>query len=166
MYEYEISLIKRDLGIEDVEIHIEFVDEEYLSDKDNVLCTPGAYGGIFLNVHSCGVVGISGILVCTKNKTYQTRVQAIAHEYRHAQQYLNGNDVYVIEDYVVKARIFNGVYFPVDMPYMERPWEKDAFAYQYDVWRRLFAQEIIHEFSFRNNFSYGVDLGFMYKIQV
>jgi hypothetical protein len=62
------------------------------------------------------------------NLDHKEAIEVISHEVVHIQQYLNGDFIY---DQSNGDTYWKGeLYYPDNIPYERRPWEKDAFATQ------------------------------------
>ena len=133
MLEAEIQLIKRDLGIEDLDIRIEWVDTRWLSGRDS-------RNQRFTGSHQR--IGNYHRVRLATQQSYRELVKTLAHELRHAWQFREGGPAVWTEMGKVlwKGTEFARprVYRSEKVPYRQRPTEIDAYAYQDNAWARLF----------------------------
>jgi hypothetical protein len=80
------------------------------------------------------LVGIDTYLVVLKpNKDLTLLAATLAHELTHVYQFSKG-----ILQVVRKGKKWKGKFYPTNYPYLEQPWEVQAFATQEIVMRRAF----------------------------
>ena len=80
------------------------------------------------------LVGIDTYLVVLKpNKDLTSLAATLAHELTHVYQFSKG-----ILQVVRKGKKWKGKFYPTNYPYLEQPWEVQAFATQEIVMRRAF----------------------------
>ena len=68
--------------------------------------------------------------ILTNDLNRGNSILVLSHELIHLKQYNSGRLVYVGDGFVT---FDNKVYKVTDIPYNDRPWEKEAFEQQYDL---------------------------------